>query len=184
MSIAISNEVSDTTKNIAQDILRTRNLHLEVQKRLLTLLIAPSDKVSDNQRNIVKDILIWNGFIDIDIDQSLVNMAISDKTPHAIKSIIKEIFYMRAMPLKLQQDLLNTAISDEVSKSTQNAAADFLERIWLDLKIEERLLHITKSRKYKRKSKKIARAILTRNKLIHLKTKERMGFIFRCQSIW
>lgn len=184
VSVAISNEVSDTTKNIAQDILRIRNLHLEVQERLLNILTAPSDKVSDNQRNIVKDILIWNEFIDIEIDQSLVNMAISDKTPHAIKVIIKEIFYMRVMPLKLQQDLLNTAISDEVSKSTQNAAADFMERILLDLKIEERLLHITTSREYKRKAKKIARAILIRNKLIHLKTKDRMGFFFRCQSIW
>ena len=164
LSVAISDEVSNITQKTAQDILSIRKLHLKIQQRLTNMLV--SGTVSDKQKNIVTDIFAWNAFIDISIDRSLVNRAISDKTSDAVKAMIRRIFYVRTIPTAIQQTLLEVVISDKVSDTTRNMAEAFLIETNLDLELEEKLQHIIKSPAFKRKVKKIARAILTRNRLI------------------
>ena len=180
VSIATSDEVPETTQNTVQDILLARNLHPEVQHRLSQILTVP-EKISDTARYGVQYILTWNKFISMDIEQSLVDTALSDKTPEAIKDMITEMLSIRELKLNTQQELWNIAVFDQVSPATRNTAKNILMRTALDVEFEKKLLDITTSATAQRRAKQSAKAILTHNRLLHIDTINSMNFSLRCK---
>ena len=180
ISIATSDEVSEITQGTAQDILIARSLQPKTQQRLLDILTTPG-QASNKARNAAQHILTFNGFINEDIEQSLVNIVISDETPKAIKGRIIEVFSLQGLTLHTQQTLWNRAVSNQDSSASRKAAKLALIRTALDQKFEEKLLDTTTSPQSKRRERKIARAILIHNKLLHLGTIDKMSSLLRCR---